>query len=81
MRRLLKFVLVEIRFVDNYLLAYNTSLVFKLKNFFIIKENDPSYLLSGQRFEDNTDEMDDEDTEKNYILIFDESTKVQFNLI
>jgi len=31
--------------------------------------------LSGQRFDDNTDEMDDEDAEKNYILIFDEATK------
>ncbi|GET01899.1 hypothetical protein GLOIN_2v1738769 [Rhizophagus clarus] len=38
-------------------------------------ENEPSHLLSGQRFEDNTDEMDVEDAEKNYLLIFDEATK------
>jgi hypothetical protein len=37
--------------------------------------------LSGQRFEDSTDEMDVEDAEKNYLLIFDEVTKVKFYLI
>lgn len=49
--------------------------------FFFIKENEPSYSLSGQRFEDSTDEMDVEDAEKNYLLIFDEATKVKFYLI
>lgn len=48
---------------------------------FFIKENEPSHLLSGQRFEDNLDEMDVEDVEKNYLLIFDEATKVRFYLI
>ncbi|CAB5183757.1 hypothetical protein RhiirA5_364010 [Rhizophagus irregularis] len=42
---------------------------------FETSENEPSYSLSGQRFEDNTDEMDVEDAEKNYLLIFDEVTK------
>jgi len=50
-----------------------------LIGFFFIKENEPSHLLSGQRL-DNADEVD-EDAEKNYLLIFDETTKVKFNLI